>query len=131
MTKKTKSTEVRWKPPRGVTLRPGESIVMVVRPSRMLSIPKYIYTLGLYGIWRKRHVYVLTDQRLLVGKGVVSRTEDSIPTRRIEDVAFFRRRAEAYCQIVVTARGRRRTELVGPLLSRDARRLTGEIQALI
>jgi hypothetical protein len=96
-----------------------------------LSLPKYLYTLGLYGIWRKRHVYVLTDQRLLVGKGVVTRTEDSIPTSRIEEVTFFRRGAGAYCRIVVTVHGRRRLELVGPLLARDARRLTGEIQAQI
>jgi hypothetical protein len=131
MTKKTKTTEVRWKPPRGLSLPSGESIVMVVRPSRMLSIPKYLYTLGLYGIWRKRHVYVLTDHRLLVGRGVVTRTEDSIPTSRIEEVTFFRRGAGAYCRIVVTTHGRRRLELVGPLLARDARRLTGAIQAQI
>jgi hypothetical protein len=85
-----------------------------------LSLGKYLYTLGLYGIWRKRHIYVLTD---------VNRTETSIPLNRVEEVAFARRGLGAYCQIVVMAHGRRRSVLVGPLLARDARRLTGEIQA--
>jgi hypothetical protein len=131
MTKRTQTEEDKWKRPRGLTLRGGESIVMVVRPSRALSLGKYLYTLGLYGIWRKRHVYVLTDSRLLIGRGVFVRTETSIPMNRIDEVAFVRRGFGAYCQIVLMAHGRRRTELVGPLVSRDARRLGGEIQARI
>jgi len=129
MTKAPKDEKDQWKTPRGLALMPGESIVMVVRPSRALSLGKYLYTLGFYGIWRKRHVYVLTDQRLLTGMGVVSRTESSTPLNRIEEVGFFRRGAATYCQLVVTHRGRRRTELVGPLLPSDARRLAAEIQA--
>lgn len=131
MSKRTPVEEEKWKKPRGLTLRGGESVVMVVRPSRTLSLGKYLYTLGLYGIWRKRHVYVLTDTRLLIGKGVINRTENSIPMNRIEDVGFVRRGPGAYCQIVISAHGRRRTELVGPLVAKDARRLAGEIQARI
>ena len=91
MTKRTQAEQDNWKRPRGLTLRGGESIVMVVRPSRALSFGKYLYTLGLYGIWRKRHVYVLTDQRLMTGKGVVNRAETSIPMNRIDEVGFVRR----------------------------------------
>jgi hypothetical protein len=129
MSKRTQPEADTWKTPHGVTLRAGETIVMVVRPSRALSLGKYLYTLGLYGIWRKRHIYVLTDDRLMTGKGVVNRTETSIPLNRVEDVAFARRGLGAYCQIVLMAHGRRRSVLVGPLLAKDARRLTGEIQA--
>ena len=131
MTKRTQTEEEGWRRPRGLTLRGGESVVMIVRPSRALSLGKYIYTLGLYGIWRKRHVYVLTDTRLMIGKGVVSRTETSIPMNRVEEASFVRRGLGSYCQIVLMAHGRRRTELVGPLLAKDARRLAGEIQARI
>jgi membrane protein YdbS with pleckstrin-like domain len=116
---------------RGFTLRGQESVVMVVRPSRALSLGKYLYTLGLYGIWRKRHVYVLTENRLMTGRGLINRTETSIPMTRIEDAVFVRRGAGSHCQIVYTAHGRRRVELVGPLLAKDARRLAGEIQARI
>ena len=131
MSKRTQTEEDKWKKPRGLTLRSGESIVMVVRPSRALSLGKYLYTLGLYGIWRKRQVYVLTDDRLMSGKGVINRTEVSIPIGRIDEVGFVRRGLGSYCQIVLTAHGRRRMELVGPLLAKDARRLAGEIQARI
>jgi membrane protein YdbS with pleckstrin-like domain len=131
MSKRTQTEEDKWKKPRGLTLRGGESIVMVVRPSRALSLGKYLYTLGLYGIWRKRHVYVLTDDRLMSGKGVINRTEVSIPIGRIDEVGFVRRGLGSYCQIVLTAHGRRRMELVGPLMAGDARRLAGEIQARI
>ena len=88
MSKRTQPEADTWKTPHGVTLRAGETIVMVVRPSRALSLGKYLYTLGLYGIWRKRHIYVLTDDRLMTGKGVVNRTETSIPLNRVEEVAF-------------------------------------------
>ncbi len=131
MTKRTQAEQDKWKRPRGLTLRGGESIVMVVRPSRALSFGKYLYTLGLYGIWRKRQVYVLTDERLMTGKGVVNRTETSIPINRIDEVGFVRRGLGSYCQIVLTAHGRRRLELVGPLLAKDARRMAGEIQTRI
>ena len=131
MSKRTQVEEEIGKRPRGLSLRGEESVVLIVRPSRALSLGKYLYTLGLYGIWRKRHVYVLTDKRLMIGRGVVNRTETSLPMNRVDDVAFVRRGLGAYCQIVFMARGRRRTELVGPLLSKDARRLAGEIQARI
>jgi Bacterial PH domain len=129
MTKKNQAVEDGWKRPRGLTLRDGESIIMVLRPSRALSIPKYVYTLGLYGFWRKRQTYVVTDQRVLAGRGLFNRTENSIPISRIEDVTFVRRGPGAYLQVVLMVRGRRRMEYVGPLLPRDARRMAGEIQA--
>jgi hypothetical protein len=131
MSKRTQVEEEKGKRPRGLTLRGEESVVLIVRPSRMLSLGKYLYTLGLYGIWRKRNVYVLTDKRLMIGKGVVNRTETSLPMNRIDDVVFARRGFGAYCEIVFMAHGRRRTVLVGPLLAKDARRLASEIQARI
>jgi hypothetical protein len=76
-------------------------------------------------------VYVLTGTRLMIGRGVVNRTETSIPMNRIDEAAFVRRGLGSYTQIVFMAHGRRRMELVGPLVARDARRLAGEIQAQI
>ena len=62
--------------------------MVVLRPSRWLSLPKYLGTLGMYGFWRKRHTYVLTNQRMLLGKGIFVRTERSLPISQIEDAAF-------------------------------------------
>jgi hypothetical protein len=105
--------------------------VVVLRPSRWLSVPKYLVTLGFYGFWRKRHTYILTNQRMLLGNGVFVRTERSVPIGQIEDAAFVRRGAGAYCEVTVRSHGRMRTNLVGPLSPRSARRLTTEIQARI
>jgi Bacterial PH domain len=115
--------------PRRLSLRSDEAVVLVATPSRLLSLPKYLITLGLYGFWRKRQNYVLTDQRVLMGRGIFNRTERSIPLNRIEDASFMRKGAGAYCEVVIQSHGRRRTDMVGPLSARNARRFTAEIQA--
>jgi hypothetical protein len=114
---------------RGIDLQPGETVIVMARPSRGVTWPKYLYTLGLYGIWRKRHTFVLTDRRILAGEGVFNRSERSIPLSRVEDASFRRRGLAAYCDVLVTARGPRRTERLGPLSGRAARRFAREVQA--
>jgi hypothetical protein len=123
-------TEVRPdRRPHSLVLRGEETVVVVARPSRLLSLPKYVVTLGLYGIWRKRQTYVLTDQRVLIGQGVFRRAERSIPISRIEDASFVRKGIGAYCEVIVESHGRQRAVLVGPLSPKSARRFTNEIQA--
>jgi hypothetical protein len=114
---------------RGIDLQPGETVIVMARPSRSVTWPKYLYTLGLYGIWRKRHMFVLTDRRILASEGVFNRSERSIPLSRIDDASFRRRGLAAYCDVVVTSRGPRRTERLGPLSSRAARRFAREVQS--
>lgn len=114
--------------PRWLSLRSGESVVTVVHPSRAFSLPKYVATLGLYGIWRKRHTYVVTDQRLMIGRGVLTRREWTIPLRRIEGVSFVRRGPGAYAEVQAISRGRREIDTVGPLSARDARRVVSAIE---
>ena len=110
-------------------LQPGEIMIVMARPARRVTWPKYLYTLGMYGIWRKRHLFVLTDRRILAGEGVFNRSERSIPLTRIEDATFRRRGLAAYCDVVVMSRGTRRTERLGPLSARAARRFAREVQA--
>lgn len=114
--------------PRRLSLRSGESVVTVVHPSRAFSLPKYAATLGLYGIWRKRHTYVVTNQRLMIGKGVVTRREWTIPFRKVEGVSFVRRGPGAYAEVQAISRGRREIDAVGPLSARDARRVVSAIE---
>jgi hypothetical protein len=110
-------------------LQPGETMIVMARPSRRVTWPKYLYTLGIYGIWRKRHVFVLTDRRILAGEGVFNRSERSIPLTRVDDASYRRRGLAAYCDVVVMSRGTRRTERLGPLSARAARRFAREVQA--
>jgi hypothetical protein len=130
MPEKTKGKRDRPNLPR-LALRPEESVVLVLRPSRWLSLPKYLYTLGFYGLWRKRHTYVLTDQRILMGKGVFVRTERSVPISQVEDAVFVRRGIACYCEVTVSIHGGMRSNMVGPLSPKSARRLAAEIQARI
>jgi uncharacterized membrane protein YdbT with pleckstrin-like domain len=118
------------KTPRGLALQQGESLVLWARPSAGVTWAKYLYTLGLYSVWRRRHTFVLTDKRILVSKGIFARSERSIPLNRVDDASFVRRGLAAYCEVVVGGgRGSRRVERVGPLAARTARRFARETQA--
>jgi PH (Pleckstrin Homology) domain-containing protein len=114
---------------RRVSLQPGESVVLLAHPSRAVTWPKYLYTLGLYGIWRKRQTYILTNRRILLSRGVFARSERSVPMDRVDDASFLRRGLAAYSEVVVSGRGPRRIERIGPLSARTARRFTREVQA--
>jgi hypothetical protein len=111
----------------GTELEPGERVIALERPSRTLVLPKYLVTLGLYGIWRKRQTSAVTNRRLVLGRGVLSRDERSIPLNRVEDVFFTRHWLSAYADVLVG--GRRGTERIriGPLTARKARTVTAAI----
>jgi hypothetical protein len=111
----------------GLPLRDGESIVLVARPSILVTWPKYVYTLGLYGAWRKRHTAVVTSHRVLVNKGVFARSERSIPFDRIDDATFIRRGYAGYTDVRLARSNR--VERIGPFQPWQARRFTSEILA--
>lgn len=90
---------------------------------------KYLVTLGLYGIWRKRKTFVLTDRRVVVGQGVVLRTERSIPLDRVDDARYRRRGVSAYAEVVVGGRDGQRVERIGPMLPFTAKSFTQEVLA--
>jgi len=109
----------------GLPLQPGESILLVARPSIAVNWPKYLATLGLYGIWRKRATTVLTNRRILLNRGVLARTERSIPFTHVNDARFFRRGYAGYADILM--RGSSRIERIGPMRPSQARRVTSEV----
>jgi hypothetical protein len=112
-----------------VNLQTGESVVLVARPARAVVWPRYLWTLGVYGIWRKRHTFVLTDRRVLIGKGVFMRTERSIPLHRVDDAVYTRRGIAAYCDLHSVHRGQRHVEHIGPMSPFRAHRFTQEVLA--
>jgi hypothetical protein len=115
------------RPPRGLSLRADETIRVVARPSRGATFPKYLLTLGLYGFWRKRNTAVVTDRRILMGKGIINREERSIPLTRINRAKFIRRGVNSYTEIDVIDNGRHHPERIGPLPRRTARRIQNEL----
>ena len=110
------------------TLFPEEEVVATATPSRLVNLPKYVLTLGLYELWRRRDTTVVTDQRILFGSGIVNRNEQSVPLKNVVDVVFRRRGPNAYTEIAVSKRGRTKVMRVGPMSDSMARRFASEIQ---
>ncbi len=110
-----------------VALFPDESAVMVANPARVATLPKYIASLGLYELWRRRNTTVVTDRRILLGEGIFRRTEKSIPLSKVMDVVFTRRGVTCYAEVAVNDRGRTSVRHVGPMSCSTARRLVSEI----
>lgn len=66
---------------------PGESIVLSTRPAATFGVwARWIFTLGLYEIWRRQHQFIVTNQRVIVTKGILNRTETVVPINKIQDV---------------------------------------------
>lgn len=112
---------------RALGLRKDEAVLVQASPSRIATFYKYLYTLGLYGLWRKRNTSVVTDRRVVIGRGILSREEWSIPMSRIVDARYVRRGLHSYASLVFVDRGKHRAEDVGPLSPRRARTFTNEI----
>ena len=127
---KTGKPQKPEKPPvRTVHLFDGETIVLIAQPARSVTGHKYLVTLGLYSIWRKRTTFVLTDRRILIGSGVFVRTEKSIPLDRVDDAVYVRRGVSSYSEVVFSKRGSRAVERIGPLTPYAARRFTDAVLA--
>jgi PH (Pleckstrin Homology) domain-containing protein len=105
-----------------------EDVLMVTRPGRLASFPKYLATLGLYGFWRKRDTSAITDQRVLLANGILSRNERSIPLHNVDDVSVARRGLYSYVNLTITQRGSTVGQRVGPMSPGAARRFAKEIQ---
>ncbi|HEV3328359.1 MAG TPA: PH domain-containing protein [Acidimicrobiales bacterium] len=108
-------------------MQDGEEVILTASPSRAANFYKYIYTLGLYGIWRKRDTAVVTSRRLLISRGVFRREEHSIAISDIDSARYTRRGFNSYALVNIGGRAGRRTVEIGPVSSRTARRLVGEI----
>jgi hypothetical protein len=117
----------RKKKPEDPGLFPDEMVVMTAVPARGPTTHKYLATLGLYGLWRKRRTSTVTDRRVLMGRGLIHRTERSIPMRNIEDVVFKRQGLNGWVEVDINDRGSHRAEKIGPMSPRSARRFASEV----
>jgi hypothetical protein len=104
-----------------------EELLMVTRPGRMATLPRYLATLGLYGFWRKRDTSAITNQRVLLANGILSHNERSIPLNHVDDVAVSRRGLYSYVKLTITQRGGTVEQRVGPMPPGAARRFAKEI----
>lgn len=112
-----------------LSLLPGEKVVAVGRPALVSVWPRYLLTLGLYGFWHKRRVAVVTDKRLLLGKGLLSRREHSIPMSHISDALYFRRGLAGFCEVTSSNEWSHNKTTVGPLPTGTARLFVHAVQS--
>ena len=111
----------------GLPLQESEEIVFAVTPSRAANFYRYLYTFGLYEFWRRRDTAVVTNRRVLMGRGLFNRDEYSVSITQIENARFARKGFNSYAQLTVVDRAGRRSERVGPMSARSARRFVAEI----
>jgi uncharacterized membrane protein YdbT with pleckstrin-like domain len=45
-----------------------------------------VFSLGLYELWRRRNLFVVTDQRIIHAKGILNKTHKTVSLDRIQDV---------------------------------------------
>ena len=69
-----------------IQLLDGERVILDLHPSRGWTAPIYVVTLGLWEFWRRRHHFVLTNQRIVIAKGILSKQERSAQLDRAQDV---------------------------------------------
>jgi len=111
----------------GGLMAPSEQVVVEATLARRSNGRKYLFTLGLFELWRRRQNLLVTDRHVLLGRGLVSRHERKIPLDRVEDVSLSRRGMSSYVALTVNDHGRERAELVGPFSAKVARRIASEI----
>jgi Bacterial PH domain/Short C-terminal domain len=99
------------------TLRfqPGEEMVLDMVPLAFWTWPRYLYTFGLWAIWRSRHRFVLTKQRVVMTAGIISRRERTVPLAKVQDVTLRRSINSGGHLILSSAGGVLGVERIGPL----------------
>ena len=117
--------------PASVQLNEGERVLDAVLPSAWWTLGLYIFTLGLWAIWRKRHVYILTTERLIVVKGIISTSQVSAPLSRIQDLHLKQSPFTGGKVEWSTAGGPMGVTSIRNVTRADARRLAQEMSPLI
>jgi membrane protein YdbS with pleckstrin-like domain len=104
-----------------IRLQQGEEVVLDMLPSAFWTAPLYVVTLGLWAVWRSRHHFVLTTQRVLVVQGIVTKREKAIPLSRIQDVRLIRSYLVGGRVLMSSAGGALSIQAIGPLSREHAR----------
>jgi len=117
----------RTRAARGLPLQREEEAIMSASPSAAANFYKYIYTLGFYELWRRSDTAVVTSRRLLISRGIFNREERSIAMSHVEGARYVRRGLNSYAQVTIVDRGGRKSERIGPMSARAARRFVAEV----
>ncbi len=114
-----------------IRLQPGEEIVLDLMLSPWWGFARYVFTLGLWAIWRPRHRIVVTDQRLVIVKGIINKSERSVPLARIQDVQLQTSAFSGGAVQLSTAGGSLGVDAVRQLTRADATALADALSSRI
>lgn len=114
-----------------IQLQEGEHIVMDVLPSKFWTMGTYIISLGLWAIWRTHHRYILTNQRIVLTKGIVAKSQRAVPLDRVQDAMLHTSPFSGGRVTLSTAGGPLGFESIRKLTQHDAREFLGHLTALI
>jgi uncharacterized membrane protein YdbT with pleckstrin-like domain len=113
-----------------VRLHHDEEVVLEVFPSPFWTFPRYVF-FGIWEMWRRNHHFVLTNQRVIVAKGIINKSERSAPLSRIQDAHLRRSPLSGGAVALSTAGGELGINLIGPLTRADALAFADAITPLI
>jgi len=114
-----------------IRLNDGEQVIKDEIPSAFRTAGVYVFTLGLWAIWRSRHHFVVTNQRVIVMKGIVTKQVQSVQLDRIQDVQVVESLLAGGYVRLSSAGGSLGVEALGPLTRARARELADDLSQLL
>ncbi len=113
-----------------VRLQADEQILLQFRRTAWGNqIFRKVFTLGLYVPWWRAACYVVTDQRLITKKGILNKTDVSLPLKYVQDASVHRAWYDVARVDISTAGGNEGLSRMGDLKPKHARQLADTIMA--
>jgi uncharacterized membrane protein YdbT with pleckstrin-like domain len=108
-------------------LQPDETIVFETNPESYAIWGRYLITLGLYGAWRRATCFTVTDQRVIITRGLMlNKSQRSVPVDMVQD-ASVQTTMGVGSVLVSTAGGSASVEQFGPMRAETARQMSDVI----
>jgi len=102
-------------------LQTGETILNEQLPSKFWTAGLYILTLGAWSVWRKRHRFILTNKRVVVRMGIITKSQVEIPLGRVQDISVVTSVVNGSVIAFSSAGGSLGASSIGPLTRAQAR----------
>jgi hypothetical protein len=102
-----------------LTLRPGEKVSMRARPRKGLW--RYVMTFGLWELDRRATQFTLTNQRLVIEKGLLHRVVSAVPLGDVQRVIVRTGPFEGTVAVSTFGAGGLQRNEIGPLAASSAR----------
>jgi hypothetical protein len=102
-----------------LTLRPGEKISMRAQPRK--GVWRYILTCGLWELDRRATQFTLTNQRLVIEKGLLHRVVNAVPLGDVQRVIVRTGPFEGTVAVSTFGAGGLQQNQIGPLAVSSAR----------